>query len=99
MLCKCGHTTLGDIERKEFNLAPQPMVDRSVALRDSQLDFLDNTCLPLYEDMARFSGELHPLLEGCRANRQRWTNNHSNHEVTKSTKTESNEVAEQARNL
>jgi len=90
--------TQGDIERKEFNLEPQPMFDRTVALRDSQLDFLDNTCLPLYEDMSRFSAELHPLIEGCRENRQRWANNHSN-EVTKSTKSESTEVVEQARNL
>ena len=33
------------------------MFDRSVALRDSQLDFLDNVCLPLYEDVVKFSAD------------------------------------------
>ena len=75
------------------------MFDRSVALRDSQLDFLDNTCVPLYEDMVRFSAELQPLVDGCRANRQRWiTNNYSN-DVTKSAKSETTEIVELARNL
>ena len=54
--------TQGDIERKELNLEPQPMFDRSVALSKVQIDFLDNLCLPLYKDMAKFSEELQPLL-------------------------------------
>ena len=48
------------------------MFDRSVALRDSQLDFLDNVCLPLYEDVVKFSVELQPLVDACRANRHQW---------------------------
>lgn len=64
--------TQGDIERKEFNIEPQPMFDRSVALNVVQVEFLDNPCMPLYEDMVRFSEHLQPLLDGCRANRKRW---------------------------
>ena len=91
--------TQGDIERKEFNLDPQPMFDRTVALRDSQLDFLDKTCIPLYEDMRRFSAELQPLLDGCRRNRDIWRDTHHSTEVTKSSKTETEVDGEQARNL
>ena len=75
------------------------MFDRSVALRDSQLDFLDNVCLPLYEDVVKFSVELQPLVDGCRANRQRWINNNHSDEVAKSTKSETTEIVELARNL
>lgn len=81
--------TQGDIERNEFNINPQPMFDRSAPLHLVQLDFLDNTCLPLYEDMARFSIELQPLLDGCRANRHRWA----------TMEDESNSALERARNL
>ena len=64
--------TQGDIERQELNLEPQPMFDRSVALSTVQMDFLDNLCLPLYRDMAMFSIELQPLLDGAQRNRQKW---------------------------
>ena len=64
--------TQGDIEKQELNLEPQPMFDRSVALSTVQIDFLDNLCLPLYRDMAMFSVELQPLLDGSQKNREKW---------------------------
>ena len=65
----------GDIERRELNIEPQPMLDRNCALHEVQIQFLDNPCLTLYEDMSRFSSALKPLLEGCLANRQLWSAN------------------------
>ena len=54
----------GDLERDEFNVEPPPVLDRRVALEQVQIQFLDNICLSLYEDMSRFSPSLQPLLEG-----------------------------------
>ena len=64
--------TQGDLERRELNIQPQPMFDRTVALEVVQIEFLDNLCLPLYDDMAKFSSALKPLLEGCLSNRRQW---------------------------
>lgn len=64
--------TQGDIERSEFSIDPQPMFDRSVPLETVQIEYLDNTCMPLYKNMSGISVELEPLLEGCKANRCKW---------------------------
>ena len=82
----------GDLERREFNIEPQPMLDRTVALHGVQIQFLDSPCLTLYEDMSRFSPALKPLFEGCLANRMRWTSLNTNGKPK-------TETGEHARNL
>lgn len=87
--------TQGDLERRELNIQPQPMFDRSVALEVSQMEFLDNLCLPLYEDMAKFSLALKPLLDGCLANRRQWAADARE----KSNGSQKSHESEQGRNL
>lgn len=87
--------TQGDIERREFKIEPTPMFDRSVGLEVVQVDFLDSLCLPLYEDMALFSSEFQPILDGCRANRRRWAKLQRSNEDSP----QKNNEIEQARNL
>lgn len=85
--------TQGDIERREFHVDPQPMFDRTMALGTVQIGFIDGLCLPLYEDMAKFSKELQPLVAGCLANRVKW----AAADEAENKRSETN--AERARNL
>lgn len=65
--------TQGDIERRELHVDPPPMLDRHVALSTVQIGFIDHLCMDVYENMAKFSPTLQPLVDGCLANRARWT--------------------------
>ena len=62
----------GDLERETFHENPPPMMDRQASLASVQIDFLDNVCKSVYEDMTRFNGVFRPLLEGCLENRRKW---------------------------
>lgn len=62
----------GDLERQAFDERPPPMMDRSASLALVQIDFLDNVCKPLYEDMVRFNEVFQPLLQGCLDNKRHW---------------------------
>ena len=38
-----------------------------------QIGFIDGICLPCYEMLAQIEEKLSPLLDGCKANRARWS--------------------------
>jgi dual 3',5'-cyclic-AMP and -GMP phosphodiesterase 11 len=38
-----------------------------------QVDFIDSICLPVYNCFAGLSEALHPLRDGCLANKKEWS--------------------------
>ncbi|XP_041368878.1 cGMP-specific 3',5'-cyclic phosphodiesterase-like isoform X2 [Gigantopelta aegis] len=64
----------GDIEKTQLGKKPLPMMDRDKKdeLPKMQVGFIDAICLPVYKMFAEQWPRLHPLLDGCSNNRQRW---------------------------
>lgn len=62
----------GDIERKELNEDPPPMMDRHASLSSVQVSFIDGVCIEIYQIMSTMNLALTPLLDNCKANREMW---------------------------
>nr|XP_054750572.1 dual 3',5'-cyclic-AMP and -GMP phosphodiesterase 11A-like [Lytechinus pictus] len=64
----------GDMERNELKIEPTSMFDRrrKDELPEMQLGFIDGVCIPLYESLTHVSTKFRPMLDGVRANRQKW---------------------------
>ena len=48
------------------------MMDREASLAPVQIGFIDHVAKGVYQDVAGFSPELRPLLDGVVANREKW---------------------------
>lgn len=62
----------GDLERKELNEDPPPMMDRHASLSSVQVSFIDGVCIDIYQIMKTMNLALTPLLDNCKANRAMW---------------------------
>jgi hypothetical protein len=62
----------GDLERKELNEDPPPMMDRHASLSSVQVSFIDGVCIEIYQILKTMDLALSPLLDNCQANRAMW---------------------------
>jgi len=65
----------GDLEKQELHLSPIPMMDRDYKdkLPAMQVEFIDQICLPVYQNLITLSDNLQPMLTGCQKNRENWS--------------------------
>ncbi|XP_070535432.1 dual 3',5'-cyclic-AMP and -GMP phosphodiesterase 11A-like [Ptychodera flava] len=65
----------GDKERKELNIEPHVMFDRSRKdeLPQMQVSFIDTVCIPLYQALQKIDSKLNVMYEGVKANRLKWS--------------------------
>lgn len=76
LISTCANQSPGDIEKNELNIQPIDMMnrDKMSELPEMQIGFIDTICAPIYTAFAKlFPRELSPLLDGCLANKNIWT--------------------------
>ncbi|XP_059184522.1 cGMP-specific 3',5'-cyclic phosphodiesterase [Centropristis striata] len=65
----------GDKEKKEFKIKPIDIMNREKSTRMPlmQVEYIDDICYPLYKAVSRLFDTCIPLMNGCKKNRENWT--------------------------